>query len=112
MRLQGTLESFAIMFKPDGLHRLFSIPMHQLTDQDFEAHSVLGNFISQARQRLGNTRSFTDRVRVVDAFLLRQSLGSLGFDGISAAANRIILAGGRIDIGGLCSKSVCVPSSS
>ena len=54
LQLQGTLESFVIMFQPDGLHRLFSIPMHELTDRDYEARSVLGGFIANVRQRMGN----------------------------------------------------------
>ena len=34
MQLHGAIESFVIMFQPDRLHRLFSIPMHELTDRD------------------------------------------------------------------------------
>jgi AraC-like DNA-binding protein len=104
MQLQGALESFVIMFQPDGLHRLFSIPMHELTDQDYEAHSVLGGFISKVRQRLGNSKSFAERVRLVDRLLLRRSLRSPSSDGISAAANATILAGGRLDISALAER--------
>jgi AraC-like DNA-binding protein len=98
LQLRGDLQSFVIMFQPDGLHRLFSIPMCELTDQDYEGHSVLGGFISKVRQRLGNTKSFAERVRFVDRLLLRQSLRSPCFDGISAAANRIVLDCGRVEI--------------
>jgi AraC-like DNA-binding protein len=104
MQLQGALESFVIMFQPDGLHRLFSIPMHELTDQDYEAHSVLGGFISKVRQRLGNSKSFAERVRLVDRLLLRRSLRSPSSDGISAAVNATILAGGRLDISALAER--------
>jgi AraC-like DNA-binding protein len=93
------------MFQPDGLHRLFSIPMCELTDQDFEGSSVLGGFISQVRQRLGNSRSSEERVRLVDKLFVRQSVRSRGFDGISAAANGIILAGGRVGIPALAEKT-------
>jgi AraC-like DNA-binding protein len=98
LQLKGTLESFVIMFQPDGLHRLFSIPMHELTDRDYEAHSVLGSFISHVRQRLGNSTSLEERVRFVDELLLRQSLRSRAFDGVSAAAHRIIREGGRVGL--------------
>jgi AraC-like DNA-binding protein len=98
MQLHGALESFVIMFQPDGLYRLFSIPTYELTDQDYEAHSVLGILISNVRQRLGNTRSFAERARLVDEILFRQSLRALSFDGISAAASRIMLTGGRVGI--------------
>lgn len=105
LQLQGSLESFVIMFQPDGLHRLFSIPMHELTDRDYEAHSVLGGFIANVRQRMGNERSFAERVRLVDELLLRQSLRSPSFDGISAAAHRIIQAGGRVELAPLANSA-------
>jgi AraC-like DNA-binding protein len=105
MQLQGNLESFVIMLQPDGLHRLFSIPMHDLTDQDYEGHSVLGSFVSQARERLGNSRSFEDRVGLVDELLLCRSFLSLSFDGVSAAAHRIIQTGGRVGIAALADRA-------
>jgi AraC-like DNA-binding protein len=105
LQLQGTLESFVVMFEPDGLHRLFSIPMHELTDRDYEAHSVLGGFIANVRQRMGNERSFAERVRLVDELLLRQALRSPSFDGISAAAHRIIQAGGRVGLAALANNA-------
>ena len=98
MHLSGSLESFVIMFQPDGLHRLFSVRMHELTDRDYEADSVLGGFISQVRQRLGNARSFAERVLLVDELFLHLSRRSLRPDAISAVAHRILLAGGRADI--------------
>ncbi len=98
MRLQGSLESFVIIFQPDGLHRLFSIPMHSLTDQDYDAHSVLGSFATQARQRSGEASSFEERVSFVDALLLRQAQRAKRFDGISAAAQQIMLSGGQVDM--------------
>lgn len=112
--------------QPDGLHRLFSIPMQELTDRDYEAHSVLGDFISHLGELLGNSASFKERVGIVNQLLLRESLRSGGCDGISAAAHRIILAGGRVRIpflltgrdwgsaslsADLSSGWVCVPSS-
>jgi AraC-like DNA-binding protein len=98
MHLQGALETFVIMFQPDGLHRLFSIPMHELTNQGYEAHSVLGNFISSLRECLGNTRSFNARVSLINQLFLGQALQSPRFDRISAAAQRILRTGGRVDI--------------
>lgn len=95
MHLRGALETFVIMFQPDGLHRLFLIPMHELTDREHEAHSVLGSFISNLRERLGNTRSFNERVGVVNQVFLRQAFQSPGFDGVAAAAHRILRTGGR-----------------
>jgi len=98
LRLQGTIECFVILFQPTGLHRLFSIPMHELADRDYEAHSVLGAFVAQLEQHLGECRSFGERVRLTNQFLLRRCLGLPGSDGISVAANHILLGGGDVRI--------------
>ena len=94
--LRGALEHFVIMFQPDGLSRLFSVPMRELTDEDFDGHAVLGKPISDVHQRLGECKTFEERVSFVDAFLLRCALTSSSHDAISAAANRILLRGGRV----------------
>ncbi len=94
--LRGALEHFVIMFQPDGLSRLFSVPMGELTDEDFDGHAVLGTPISEVYQRLGDCKTFEERVSFVDAFLLRRALTSSSHDAISAAANRILLRGGRV----------------
>jgi AraC-like DNA-binding protein len=105
MQLLGALESFVIMFQPDGLHRLFSIPMHELTDEDYEGHSLLGAFISRLQQRLGGCKSLEERARCVDGFLVRRAMDSRSDDGISAAANRIVVGGGRVEIAALANRA-------
>jgi AraC-like DNA-binding protein len=104
-RNQAAHRGLVLNFQPDGLHRLFSRHMHELTDKDYEAQSVLGGFIGHARERLGNARSFEERVRLVDQFLLHQALRAHSFNGVSAAANRIILAGGRVRIPALADRA-------
>lgn len=98
IQLQGTLKSFVIMFQPDGLQRLYSLPMHELADRSYEARSVIGCSASCIWQMLGDLGSFEERVHVVDEWLLRQSLSSPEVDGISDAANRMIRTGGRVDL--------------
>jgi AraC-like DNA-binding protein len=105
MQLLGALESFVIMFQPDGLHRLFSIPMHELTDKDYEGHSVLGAFISRLQTRLAGCTSLEERARCVDGFLLRRAIDSRSYDGISVAASRIVLGGGRVEIAALADRT-------
>jgi len=105
LQLQGALEDFAIVLQPDALYRLFSLPMHELVDEDFEGHAILGAFISEVHQRLGERESFEERVSLVDEFLLRRVLVSPAYDGISAAANRILLGGGRVAIAALAGRT-------
>ena len=98
MHLTGNLQSFYIMFRPEGFHRLFSIPMDEITDGDYEAHSVLGSFIPQVRDRLGECQSFDERVCFVEKLLLQRALQAPGWDGICTAASRILQAGGQAAI--------------
>jgi AraC-like DNA-binding protein len=105
MRLRGALDNFAISFQPDGIHRLFSIPMHELTDIDIEAHSVLGSFITRLGEHLGNVRSFPERVRIVEEAFLSRALAATPPDGVSTAAGGIILAGGRADMPALAAQA-------
>lgn len=105
LQLQGNLHSFVIMFRPDGIYRLFSLPMDEMTDRDYEAHSLLGSFISQVRQRLGECRSFAERIDVANEVLIKHALQARDFDGVSAAASQIMRTGGRIDIPTLAHKA-------
>jgi AraC-like DNA-binding protein len=105
LQLRGDLTSFVIMFQPDGLHRLFGMPMYELTDKDYEGHSVLGAFISLLQSHLGGCKSLEERARCVDGFLLRRALHSLGHDGISDAANRLVRSGGRMAITALANRA-------
>lgn len=68
--------------------------MHELTDQNFDAHAVLGAQVSRLEQRLGECRTFEQRVQVANEFLSRRALDVRGFDGIPAVAKQILLAGG------------------
>lgn len=98
MHLTGHLQSFYIMFRPEGFHRLFSVPMHEITDGDYEAHSVLGSFIPHVRDRLGECKSFEERVSFVEDLLMPRALQAPRLDGICAAASRILQAGGQAAI--------------
>jgi len=105
MQLRGALDTFVIGFQPDGIYRLFSVPTSELTDFDCEAHSVLGSMITKLGERLGNAKSFAERVQFVEEVLLPRALLSGGRDGMSAAAHGIILASGRARIPDLASKA-------
>ena len=79
-----------ILFQPTGLHRLFSIPVQELTDRAYEAHAVLGGFASQLEDLLHGTRNFGQRVRIADQFLWQHSSKALALDHISVAATNIV----------------------
>jgi AraC-like DNA-binding protein len=99
LQLRGAVDCFIIMFQPTGLYRLFSLPMHELTDRSYEAQSVLGAFVARMEKRLGETRTLGERVRIADEFLLQRSFHARSFDRIAAVASQILLGGGNERIG-------------
>ena len=105
MHLTGDLQSFYIMFRPEGFHRLFSVPMDEITDGDYEADSVLGSCIPQLRDRLGECKSFNERVCLMEKWLVKRARYAPGCDGVCAAANRILHAGGNAAIPVLADKA-------
>ena len=105
MQLHGSLDTFVIGFEPDGLFYLFGIPTNELTNCDFEAHSVLGSAITRLAERLGNSIDFSQRVRIVEQALMPRALRCSGIDGISAAVRVISVARGPTRIPVLASNS-------
>ena len=87
LAMQGHVEAFVILFQPGGLSRLFSVPPDALTNQHFDGRAVLGRSIDELRSRLGEAKSFTERTRMADEFLLAKSPGSLS--GVTAAARKL-----------------------
>jgi AraC-like DNA-binding protein len=101
LMIQGRVEAFVIFFQPTALHRLFSLPMNELTDHDYDARTVFGSWIAEVEQRLGDCKSFDERARIIDDFLLRRSLTAARADGVSAAASRTLLSSRQVRISGL-----------
>jgi AraC-like DNA-binding protein len=99
--IRGTVEEFAIFFQPSALHRLFSLPMDEMTNRDFEARAVFGPWITQLEQRLSDCGSFSERARIADESLLRRSLAAGCADSVSAAASGVLFNSGQVRISGL-----------
>ncbi len=94
--MKDTVESFSIIFQPAGLFRLFSVPLHELTNHDCEARAVLGPWVSQLQERLGDCDSFEARAQVTDRLLLCICLARPSSDAVSLAANEILLHQGQV----------------
>jgi AraC-like DNA-binding protein len=105
LQLRGAVDCFIIMFQPTGLHRLSSLPMHELTDRSHEAHSVLGAFVARMEQRLGESGTLGERVRIADEFLLHRSFHARSFDRIAAVASQILVGGGNGPIAALAGEA-------
>jgi AraC-like DNA-binding protein len=77
---------------------MFSLPMSELTNRDHEARAVLGIRIQELEQRLGESKSFEERVQIADTYLLRHCLTLPKLAGVSAAAMTILHCRGDIEI--------------
>ncbi len=98
IEISGVHESFSLVFQPSGLHRLFRVPMAELTNRDFDARAVLGPSMSELERQLADCRTFEARARVADQYLLRQIPRAPVMDGVSAAANMSLLRAGQIPV--------------
>ncbi len=70
--IRDHVESLVVMFQPSGFYALFGIPTAPLAEAGTEGHSVLGSSVSVLRERLGNMRSFAERVQLLDRYFLRR----------------------------------------
>lgn len=75
--------------------------MDELTDTNYEADAVLGTWIAQLREHLGNANSFDRRVRLTDHYLQHWAGHARQLDGIYVAANEIASRAGVVSIGSL-----------
>lgn len=71
LQLSGGVESFAIFLQPVALRQLFGPPAQHLVDQSFHASDVLGAEVERNWSALAYARSFRERVRLAECFLLR-----------------------------------------
>ncbi len=68
--LRDDMQSLDVLFRPLGLHRLFGLPIAPLAGGGAEGHAVFGPQASFLYERLGNAKSFVDRVQILDSFFL------------------------------------------
>ncbi len=72
LELAGRPEAFGVRFLPGGAHRLFGIPMDELALRNLDATTVLPEFGGNWLERLMETETLVDRLRLVEHALLRR----------------------------------------
>jgi AraC-like DNA-binding protein len=65
----------------------------------------MGPWVSQVHERLAECVSLEERGRITDDALLRLCLAQPGWDGVSSAANEILIRHGEVRIGDLAEKA-------
>jgi AraC-like DNA-binding protein len=91
----GTIDNFTIHFQPAGFHRLFGIPMTELTDAAYDAYGVIGARLPRMEDQLACCSSFGERVNVVEQCLIGMLDGQASLDPIAFVANRLFRRHGR-----------------
>jgi AraC-like DNA-binding protein len=98
LRITGIVNSFFILFPPDGLNLLFALPAVEFTDRSFDAESVLGPTIARLHQQLADCSSFGERISVANQYLIRRAAAACARDGVTVAATQILRRAGRARI--------------
>lgn len=96
--LHGSVDAFTVAFQPTGIATLFSIPVGELTNADFDGEAALGKVVTELHARLGEVSSFTDRVRVANSYLLARHPTSAPISGMAKVATKIIRYDGCVRI--------------
>jgi hypothetical protein len=60
--LQGDFDVFTIHFQASGFHRLFRVPVADLSDRAYDAQSILGPVVSEVEERLADASTFQERI--------------------------------------------------
>ena len=93
---QGTFQSFIIMFQVHGLTDLFGVPSSEVTNHTYDADAVLGKPIRELEQRLGNCKTFQQRVSVANHFFADRLKHPQAVDRMAFAADRILRSSGKL----------------
>jgi AraC-like DNA-binding protein len=96
--IRDQVESLVVMFQPAGFYALFGIPTAPLAETGTEGHSVLGGSISLLHERLGNVRTFAERVELLDHYFLRRLLICEPVDPLYKALHRLTAADGTLRV--------------
>lgn len=103
--LSGRIEVFTIAFTPTGLHALFGMPMHLLTDVGIEADQLLGAQTARdLHDALAAASTLAERARIADDALLdRLATREIGSDAglVASTAERIRRRAGRGEVSAL-----------
>jgi AraC-like DNA-binding protein len=103
--LRGSLRVFFISFRPTGLHRLFGVPMADLTDHAYEASHVMGPEATALHERLLDCASISDIVRAAEQALTRVAQNARPLHPIERAATTLIRTNGQTSLTRLAHES-------
>jgi AraC-like DNA-binding protein len=104
LHLYGGVESFAIFFQPLAFGQLFRLPLGPFVNQHHDAYAVLGAEADQLWNRMAETPTFAERVKVAEAYLLRKALNVERNTSIMNAARYMFRAKGAVRLNEVASQ--------
>jgi AraC-like DNA-binding protein len=96
LMMQGRVDAFTIVFQPDGLFRLLSVPAEMLTNDDFDGEAVLGRKFGELERRMGDVSAFAERVRIANLYLSARLPVNESVGAIAHTAAAVLMNAGRV----------------
>ena len=90
IRLRGPTDAFSVFFRPLALWQLFRIPIGALVNSRFSAEEMFGREVLSLRHRMAGHASFTERIRLMEEYLLRMARNAVAHTEIVSSALRIV----------------------
>jgi AraC-like DNA-binding protein len=90
IRLRGPIDSFRVFFRPLALGQLFRVPGGSLVNRDYPAEEILGNEVRLLWQRMAECGCFTERVRLMEEYLLGHAGNAFAQSEIVSSALHIV----------------------
>lgn len=99
LHLSGKIGMVGIVFKPAAVGALFDLPMFEFTDERFDLQAVLGKPAEALHQRIGNTESVTEKIRLLESFVHFQFLKkNHSLTPVDFAANLLVEKQGNLNV--------------
>jgi len=112
LRVDGSIQLFAITFQPLGAFYLFGKPVHELINNCVAFQSWCGYSTTFIEDQLFNAQTFGQRVRIMEVFLMQHLQASsrrLPISGISSSIDLIRANGGYNGVHDLAERACLSP---
>jgi AraC-like DNA-binding protein len=96
LSLSGKTGMIFIVFKPQGVSSFFNIPISELVNQNISLYNLIKNEAQELEEILASSLDNTQRIKHIEAFLLRRIKFNIDFDRIDHVLKLIDLSNGQI----------------
>lgn len=99
LQVEGAVDQIGIVFRPTGIHKLFGLPMYEITHSRFDVQDVFGELFGDLEEQLHEMSEEASQIALINRFLMHQA-GQISMkqDGIDYAANLLLNKMGNVQI--------------